>query len=510
MSSEIPSLPPLESAQPVPTHPGSPWRKPSTVIAAVALVLLGWQWVETRSRLSDLQEELSRRLSEGDTVGKEARAIARQGQENLQDLQGKLGAMESRLAESQGQQVALESMYQEFSRSRDDRVLAEVEQAVTIAAQQLQLAGNVQAALFALQTADARLGSVDRPQWLPLRKAITSDIETLKALPQVDAAGVALRLETLIGRLDGLPLAFEARPKAEPVRADKGEPSLAGRLWAEFWVEFSQLVRIERIVIAGNTKTRDRVIRREFQILEGDLYSQTLIERSRTFINALGYFERVDFSEEEGSSPNLMVINVEVAERATGTFQVGAGFSSIERFIITAQIQQQNLFGRGQSLSLQVQLSGIRQQFQLNFVEPWFLDSRWTLGVNAFYTVQQRLSFNQASTGGGVTLGHPVLDPRLRFFVNYGLEHVTISARTGGFFGNTNATGFNQFQDLGLFGQFRAGFTSSVRLSLTWDSRDNRQFASTAIPAITAAGGADATSLARACRTGAAAVSLGS
>ncbi len=241
------------------------------------------------------------------------------------------------------------------------------------------------------------------------------------------------------------------------------------------------LVRIERIVIAGNTKTRDRVIRREFQILEGDLYSQTLIERSRTFINALGYFERVDFSEEEGSSPNLMVINVEVAERATGTFQVGAGFSSIERFIITAQIQQQNLFGRGQSLSLQVQLSGIRQQFQLNFVEPWFLDSRWTLGVNAFYTVQQRLSFNQASAGGGVTLGHPVLDPRLRFFVNYGLEHVTISARTGGFFGNTNATGFNQFQDLGLFGQFRAGFTSSVRLSLTWDSRDNRQFASNGV-----------------------------
>lgn len=237
-------------------------------------------------------------------------------------------------------------------------------------------------------------------------------------------------------------------------------------------------VRIERIRIAGNTKTRDRVIRREFQILEGDLYSQTLIERSRTFINALGFFERVDFSEEAGSAPNLMVINVEVAERATGTFQVGAGFSSIEQFIITAQIQQQNLFGRGQNLSLNVQLSGIRQQFQLNFVEPWFLDSRWTLGVNAFYTVQQRLSFNQSSAGGGFTLGHPVLDPRLRFFVNYGLEHVTISQRTGGFLGNTNATGFQQFQDLGLFGQFRAGFTSSVRLSLTWDARDNRQFAS--------------------------------
>ena len=247
MSSDIPNLPPIETLRPASESPPS-WRRPSAIIAALALALLGWQWVETRSRLADLQEELARRLSDGDSVAKESRTLAKQAQESLQDLQGKVGALEARLAESQGQQVALEAMYQEFSRSRDDRVLAEVEQAVTIAAQQLQLAGNVQAALFALQTADARLGSVDRPQWLPLRKAITSDIETLKALPQVDAAGVALRLETLIGRLDGLPLAFEARPKAEPVRADKGEPSLAGRLWAEFWVEFSQLVRIERIV----------------------------------------------------------------------------------------------------------------------------------------------------------------------------------------------------------------------------------------------------------------------
>mgnify|MGYP000269976191 CR=1 FL=1 len=244
--SDIPSLPPVESAGPAP-RPAASWRRPSVIIAAVAVALLGWQWVETRSRLADLQEDLARRLADGDTAAKEARALARQAQENLQDLQAKVGALDARLSESQGQQVALETMYQAFSRSRDDRVLAEVEQAVSIAAQQLQLAGNVQAALFALQTADARLGTVDRPHWLPLRKAISGDLDALKALPQVDAASVALKLESLIGRLDTLPLAFEAKPRAEAAKADEPPPSWARRLWLDFWTEFSQLVRVERM-----------------------------------------------------------------------------------------------------------------------------------------------------------------------------------------------------------------------------------------------------------------------
>jgi len=246
MSSDIPSLPPVDSARPA-SPPSSPWRRPSALIAAVALALLGWQWLETRSRMADLQAELARRLSDGDSVSKEARALARQGEEHLRDLQGKVGALEARLAESQGQQVALEAMYQEFSRSRDDRVLGEVEQAVSIAAQQLQLAGNVQAALFALQAADARLGSVDRPHWLPLRKAIASDLDALKALPQVDVAGIALKLETLIGRLDSLPLAFEARPRAELAKADEVPPSWIKSLWLDFWNELSQLIRVERM-----------------------------------------------------------------------------------------------------------------------------------------------------------------------------------------------------------------------------------------------------------------------
>ena len=245
MSSENPSLPPADAPRPTSAPPS--WRRPSAIVAALALALLGWQWVETRSRLADMQEELARRLASSDTAATESRALAKLAQENLQDIQTRLGSLESRFSESQGQQVALEAMYQEFSRSRDDRLLAEVEQAVLIAAQQLQLAGNVQAALFALQTADARLGSVDRPHWLPLRKAIAGDLDTLKALPQVDAAGVALKLETLIGRIDSLPLAFEAGPRSEAAKADQAAPSWLKRLWLDFWAEFSQLVRVERM-----------------------------------------------------------------------------------------------------------------------------------------------------------------------------------------------------------------------------------------------------------------------
>ncbi len=235
-------------------------------------------------------------------------------------------------------------------------------------------------------------------------------------------------------------------------------------------------VTIERINIRGNSKTRDKVIRREMRVAEGELYNQTLVENSKRQILALGYFERVDFSEETGTAGDRLVINIEVAEKPTGQFQLGAGFSSIESFILTGQVQEQNIFGHGQTLALQLQLSGIRQLIQISFVEPYLFDSTWT-GVFEFYkTIQQFTDFERDTTGGGLTLGHPVLHENLRLFAKYKLEYVDINARTGGtFFGN--AQGLNIFQRLPLDNLFRAGFTSSVKLSLVWDSRNNRVLA---------------------------------
>jgi outer membrane protein assembly factor BamA len=113
----------------------------------------------------------------------------------------------------------------------------------------------------------------------------------------------------------------------------------------------------ERINIRGNSKTRDKVIRREMKISEGELFNNTNLEISKRRINALGFFENVVVSTKRGSSDEFVEVNVEVSERPTGTFQIGAGFSSVENFIAQAQISQNNLFGRGQTLALQAQLS---------------------------------------------------------------------------------------------------------------------------------------------------------
>ncbi len=130
-----------------------------------------------------------------------------------------------------------------------------------------------------------------------------------------------------------------------------------------FEIQKGELVYFDRINIRGNSKTRDKVIRRELRIIEGDAYNQSLLDYSKRRVNALGFFEKVDVSTKRGSSDNEMDVNVEVTERPTGTFQIGAGFSSVENFIAQAQISQNNLLGRGQLLTLQAQISSLRQLF---------------------------------------------------------------------------------------------------------------------------------------------------
>lgn len=228
------------------------WRHSAAVIAVLALALLGWQWLETRSRLAQMEEVVAKRLSETDAVAKESRVIAREYGESVQALQAKVGALDARLAEAQGQQLALESMYQELSKSRDERLLAEVEQAVATASQQLQLAGNVQVALIALSGAEAQLARAAQPQFLGIRKLIARDIERLKALPTADVPGLALRLEGVIGVVNTMPLAYEQRPKVEPQKDARSPLSFWQSLAADIWAESKQMVRIERIDSPGH------------------------------------------------------------------------------------------------------------------------------------------------------------------------------------------------------------------------------------------------------------------
>jgi outer membrane protein insertion porin family len=240
-----------------------------------------------------------------------------------------------------------------------------------------------------------------------------------------------------------------------------------------FEIEKGQKVYFERINIRGNSKTRDKVIRREMKIAEGELYNQTDLETSRKRINALGYFEKVDVSTKRGSSDEFIEVNVEVSERPTGTFQIGAGFSSVENFIAQAQISQNNLFGRGQLLSLQAQLSGLRQLFALRFQEPYFLDSDWTFAFDIYNQTRVQTNFARNSVGGDLTWGYP-LTYESRVFVTYKLEQVNVTTSGRGF---VLSGGVQQpISEQAVANLFKGGLTSSVRTSWSYDSRDNRLF----------------------------------
>lgn len=261
-------------------------------------------------------------------------------------------------------------------------------------------------------------------------------------------------------------------------------------------IQRGPLVYIERIQIKGNEKTRDEVLRREARIAESQLYSQTLVEKSKERMMSLGYFESVDIAEEDGATPDRIIINYEVKERPTGTFQLGAGFSSQETFLLTGQVQQENLFGRGQSLAFNLQLSGIRQLAQIRFVEPYLYGSDWTLAVEVFKMLRQQRAFNRDSTGGNITFGHPLyfIDEDLSIFINYHLEQIDITPATGGAFGTTGQD-FERFQFIPLRNLFRSGLTSSVKLSLSYDTRDNRLFPSNGILATASTEVSDAATL---------------
>ena len=231
-------------------------RSPLYLVAAALAVLLLWQWLDTRARMEGLRQDFARRLVESDVQVRDSKALAKENQALAASLQARLDSLEADFSASQSQQVALESMYQELSRTRDERLLAEVEQSITIAAQQLQLAGNIEVALIALNGADARLAKAAQPQFLPLRKLIARDIARLTTLPVADISGMALKIETIIAQVDSFPMAFEQRPSVADVRAankaqSKSEPRPQPAWWqallGDLWAETRQLIRIERV-----------------------------------------------------------------------------------------------------------------------------------------------------------------------------------------------------------------------------------------------------------------------
>jgi outer membrane protein insertion porin family len=236
------------------------------------------------------------------------------------------------------------------------------------------------------------------------------------------------------------------------------------------------MIHFERIDIRGNTKTRDRVIRREVMIHEGEKYSQTGIDRSKARVTQLGFFETVDITTSPGSAPDKMRVTVEVTEKHTGQFQVGMGFSSIENFIAQAQITEQNFLGQGQTVSLQVQMSSMRQIFMLNFWEPYFLDSKWTFAFRLFNTIMAQVDYNKESTGGELTLGHSLFVRDLKLYLTYALSYdeVNTGSQSGLLISGRKLN--SGFRELPLAHLFKEGLSSSIKTMLAYDRRNNRLF----------------------------------
>lgn len=206
------------------------------------------QWFEAHREINAMQQELAKQLAEMEGANKVNQTLVAQNQEMVREFGGKLGVLEGKYAEAQNQRTALEALYQEMSSNRDQTAVADIEQMLMLANQQLQLSANVKAALIALQQADSRLQRMDRSSMNELRKSLGRDIDRLRALPNIDIPGISLRLDNIVASLDDLPLAQDIRmsPKAPPPPSN-GTDNSWKFIFHEIWADFKSLVRIKNM-----------------------------------------------------------------------------------------------------------------------------------------------------------------------------------------------------------------------------------------------------------------------
>jgi outer membrane protein insertion porin family len=194
-----------------------------------------------------------------------------------------------------------------------------------------------------------------------------------------------------------------------------------------FDIHQGQKVYFERIDIAGNVKTRDKVIRRELRVYEQDLFSASNLKESIKNLRRLEYFEDVNFSTTPGSSPNRMNLKVTVKERPTGTFGLGAGYSTQDRLVGMVEVSQNNLFGRGQQVKIQGIIGSISHRLRASFVEPYLFDRPLSLGIDAFNWEREYNEYTRVSKGGVLRLSHPLKWKYTRLFWMYRFENVNLN-----------------------------------------------------------------------------------
>jgi outer membrane protein insertion porin family len=232
----------------------------------------------------------------------------------------------------------------------------------------------------------------------------------------------------------------------------------------EYHITKGHQVYFNRISILGNTKTRDKVIRRQLSIVEGDLYNSSNLKKSYMELNRLRYFEEINFQTERGPDETLTDINIYVKEKPTGIFSIGAGYSAIDHAMITASISQQNLFGRGQILSLKASLGQRATMYELSFIEPWLFDIPLWTKLDIHNYIREYDTYDLDSKGAGVVFGYPVWE-YVTGYVGYRLNKNDVTNI------KSNASRYVRDQE----GEIT---TSIMSLTLTRDSTDDFMFPS--------------------------------
>ena len=227
-----------------------------------------------------------------------------------------------------------------------------------------------------------------------------------------------------------------------------------------FDMEKGEKIYIDRINISGNNKTRDKVVRREMRLNEGQLYSGTGLKRSKQNLMNLGFFEEANLATSAGSDDKKMNINVEVKEKATGTFSFGAGYSSVDGVVGQGSVSQSNFLGLGLKANLAASVGGHSQTYNIGVTDPYFLDTRWTLGGDIFRTMRDWNNYTQRDTGGDVKAGYALSDDLSTFWI-YKFVH----------------TELYNFQDISLLQPNQLvpnSTTSSITGSITLNTTDYR------------------------------------
>ncbi|OQY06901.1 MAG: outer membrane protein assembly factor BamA [Desulfobacteraceae bacterium 4572_123] len=216
--------------------------------------------------------------------------------------------------------------------------------------------------------------------------------------------------------------------------------------------------RFEEIVISGNTKTRDKVIRRELRVYEQGLFSGRRLKRSIRNLHRLDFFEDIKVDTPKGSADDKMVLKIDVTEKPTGAFSFGGGYSSVESLFAVFSISQRNLFGRGQLLNLKAQLGGTSNRYTLSFTEPWLFDIPLSAGFDLYNQKIEYDTYDKDSIGGGIRLSYPVFD-YTRVYLSYNYDRADIK--------NISEDASDSIWDLeGI------NTTSSITIALKYDSRD--------------------------------------